>query len=178
MISHKLFRSINVVSHRLNTINRSYALTQRYLSAGIVQHRDVPGNKANDKFEFTSTNQSTIKKILAKFPNNYKQSAIIPLLVLAQEQNNNWLTIGAMNKVAEICNVPQIRVYEVATFYSQFNREKVGKFHLQVCGTTPCQLRGSELIMDTISKFANIQKGMYCIVFDRCHIVLSCNIPT
>lgn len=80
---------------------------------------------------------------MKKYPLNWKRSAIIPLLHLAQKQNNNFLSLSAMKKVAKITEVNEMDVYEVATFYTMFNRERVGKFHLQICGTTPCQLRGS-----------------------------------
>ena len=72
--------------------------------------------------------------ILSKYPDNYKQSAMIPLLDLAQRQNGNFLTLSAMNKVAKILDVAPMRVYEVATFYTMFNREKVGKYFIQLCG--------------------------------------------
>jgi NADH dehydrogenase (ubiquinone) flavoprotein 2 len=66
------------------------------------------------------------------------QAAMIPLLDLAQRQNGGWLPLAAMDKVAQICNVAPVRVYEVASFYTMFNRTPVGKYFLQVCGTTPC----------------------------------------
>jgi NADH dehydrogenase (ubiquinone) flavoprotein 2 len=82
---------------------------------------------------------------MSRYPDNPKgkRSATIPLLMLAQKQNDNFLSINAMKKVAKILELNEMDVYEVATFYTMFNRARVGKFHLQVCGTTPCQLRGS-----------------------------------
>jgi len=80
--------------------------------------------------------------ILSRYPENYKQAAIIPLLDLAQRQAGGWLPLAAMDKVAKIVEVAPLRVYEVATFYTMFNREKVGKYFIQVrknlaidCGT-------------------------------------------
>ena len=69
---------------------------------------------------------------------------MIPLLDLAQRQCGNFLPISAMKKVAEVCGVPPVRVYEVASFYTMFNRERVGKYFIQLCGTTPCMVNGSE----------------------------------
>lgn len=68
--------------------------------------------------------------MLKKYPGNYQKSAVIPMLFLAQKQNDNFLSVSAMNKVAEILNMPYMEVYEVASFYTMFNRKKVGKFHL------------------------------------------------
>ena len=84
-----------------------------------------------------------VKETLARYPDNYKRSAMIPLLTLAQTQNKGFLTLNAMNRVAEVLEVAPIRVYEVATFYTMFNRSKMGKYHLMVCGTTPCMVRGA-----------------------------------
>ncbi|TGZ50434.1 hypothetical protein CRM22_010827 [Opisthorchis felineus] len=85
---------------------------------------------------------------------------MIPALDLAQRQHG-WLPISAMNKVAEILGVPPMRAYEVATFYTMFNRQPVGKFHVQLCTTTPCMLGGvgSDLILDTIQKHLGIKAG-------------------
>ena len=87
-----------------------------------LQHRDTPDNNANTPFEWNEASLKEIPRILAKYPKNYKQSAVMPLLTLAQEQDNNWLTLAKMNKVAEMLDMPPIRVYEVATFYSMYNR--------------------------------------------------------
>lgn len=87
------------------------------------QHQDEPDNNEHTTFEFTEANYAKIEKILKKYPRNYKQSAVMPLLDLAQRQNNNFLTLAAMNKVATILEMPEIRVYEVATFFSMYNRQ-------------------------------------------------------
>lgn len=81
------------------------------------------------------------------------------MLYLAQEQSGNWVTLAAMNKIAKILDMTEIEVYEVASFYSMFNREPVGKFHLQVCGTTPCMVCGARDIIKTIEKECGIVKG-------------------
>ena len=99
-----------------------------------------------------NTTTTQVERILSKYPSNYKQSGIIPLLDLAQRQAGGWLPLAAMDKVAKIVGVAPMRVYEVATFYTMFNREKVGKYFMQLCGTTPCMICGSEDIKRTIEK--------------------------
>lgn len=78
-------------------------------------------------------------------------------MFLAQKQNDNFLTLAAMNKVAKVLEMTPMQVYEVASFYTMFNREKRGKYHLQVCGTTPCMLRGAAQIIQAVKDFANIE---------------------
>lgn len=90
---------------------------------------------------------------------NTRQSAVIPLLDLAQQQNAGWVPLAAMNKIASILEVAPIRVYEVATFYTMFNRSPVGKYHVFVCGTTPCMLRGSAGIEAALAKHWGIERG-------------------
>ncbi len=104
----------------------------------------------NDSFDWSKDNFNKISKILKKYPSNKSQSAVIPLLDLAQRQNNGWLSKNSMEKVAETLSMSYIRVLEVATFYSMFNLEPIGKNFVQICRTTPCWLRGS----DKLSKIA------------------------
>ncbi|KAK9917341.1 hypothetical protein WJX75_003369 [Coccomyxa subellipsoidea] len=122
-------------------------------------HRHSPKNNWETPFDFTPENYERVAEVLAKFPTNYKQSACIPLLDLAQQQNNGWLSLNAMNKVAQIIEVPPIRVYEVATFYTMFNRSPIGKYHIMVCGTTPCMLCGSRSISAAIKDHLKIDYG-------------------
>jgi NADH-quinone oxidoreductase subunit E len=100
-------------------------------------------------FSFTPENLALAKKIIAKYPEGRQASAVIPLLDIAQRQNDNWLPRAAMDCVADMLEVPRIKVYEVATFYTMFNRDPVGKNFIQVCTTTPCWLRGSDAIVKT-----------------------------
>lgn len=97
--------------------------------------------------------------MLGRYPSNYKAAGIIPLLDLAQRQAGGWLPLAAMDKVAKLCGVAPIKVYEVATFYTMFNREKTGKYFIQLCGTTPCMICGSEDIKKTIEKHLNMKEG-------------------
>lgn len=90
----------------------------------------------------TQANYKVINEIIARYPPNYKQSAVIPVLDIAQQQNGGTVTLAVMNKIAEILDMAPIRVYEVATFYTMFNRSKIGKYHVQICGTTPCRCVG------------------------------------
>ena len=96
-----------------------------------------------DSFEFAAETEDKISFWLGKYPEDRKRSAVIPLLWLAQKDNAGWLSEPAMREVAERLEMPYIRVYEVATFYTMFRLKPVGKHHVQLCGTTPCMLRGA-----------------------------------
>lgn len=110
-------------------------------------------------FKFTDKNLKEAKKIIAKYPGGRQASAVIPLLHLAQKQNENYLTLEAMNYVAEMISMPPIKVYEVAHFYTMFNHKPVGKYHLQLCTTTPCCLQNLQPLIDTIKEKVGIQAG-------------------
>lgn len=125
----------------------------------IASHRNTAGNDEEAYFDFSAENYKRVEMILARYPENYKQAGIIPLLDLAQRQAGGWLPLVAMNKVAKIVGVAPIRVYEVATFYTMFNREKVGKYFIQLCGTTPCMICGSEHIKKVIEDHLHIKEG-------------------
>ena len=99
--------------------------------------------KDKNIFEWSQENFNKAEKIIKKYPLKKQQSAVIPLLDLAQRQNKGWLNQKALEKVAETLSMSFIRVLEVATFYSMFNLEPVGKNYIQICRTTPCWLRGS-----------------------------------
>jgi len=99
-------------------------------------------------FAFTAKNLSWAKKTIKKYPNGKQASAVIPVLWRAQEQHDGWVSRAAMEEVGRMLDMPFIRVYEIATFYTMFQLAPVGKkAHIQVCGTTPCMLRGSEDLM-------------------------------
>lgn len=123
------------------------------------QHIDEEDNNASTPFDFSVENWEKVHAVLARYPTNYKKSATIPLLDLAQRQNGNHLTLAAMKKVAKILEVPDMAVYEVATFYTMFNRTPVGKYFIQLCGTTPCMVNGAEHISATIQKHLGIGEG-------------------
>ena len=104
-------------------------------------------------FQFTDKNLKKIEIEISKYPKERKASAVLALLYLAQDQNDNWIPLAAIRKVAEILEMPYIKVYEVATFYSMFNLAPVGKYFVQVCTTTPCMIRGSKKITDICKKY-------------------------
>jgi NADH-quinone oxidoreductase subunit E len=100
-------------------------------------------------FAFSAANEAWVAATIAKYPSGKQASAVIPLLMRAQEQHSNWLPEPAIRLVAERLGMAYIRVYEIATFYTQFQLAPVGtKAHVQVCGTTPCMLRGAEALKD------------------------------
>tara|TARA_B100000029_G_C17342763_1_gene875915 strand:- start:222 stop:827 length:606 start_codon:yes stop_codon:yes gene_type:complete len=103
-------------------------------------------------FKFSEENLLKVKKIIEKYPKNKEQSAVMPLLYLVQKQNQNWIPLVAMKYLAKILNMPYIKVYEVATFYSMFNLAPTGKYFLQVCTTTPCMIRGAYKIVDVCKR--------------------------
>ena len=101
-------------------------------------------DKQPESFAFTPENQAWAEKEIKKYPPGRQASAIIALMWRAQKQNDYWLPRPAIEKVAEMLDMPFIRALEVATFYTMFNLEPVGEFYVQLCGTTPCVLCGAE----------------------------------
>jgi len=116
-------------------------------------------NNEKDLFEWSETNFLKAKKIIEKYPSERKQSAVIPLLDLAQRQNKGWLNKKALEKVAETLSMSFIRVLEVATFYSMFNLEPIGKNYIQICRTTPCWLRGSDKLLNIAKEVTGCSLG-------------------
>lgn len=110
-------------------------------------------------FEFTTENKEKIDIILKRYPEGRKASAILPLFDLAQRQCGGWLPASAIEVVTQLLDISLIRGYEVATFYTMFNLKPVGKYHVQICGTTPCMLRGSEDLKKTCQKKFGIDMG-------------------
>ena len=114
-------------------------------------------------FAWTPANEKEVERILGRYPPGRQHSAIIPLLHLAQYQmgaatGHAWLPVPVIEFVAKAIEMPYIRAYEVATFYTMFNLAPVGRFHVQVCGTTPCMLRGSDDVMKAC-KDKGLKKG-------------------
>jgi NADH-quinone oxidoreductase subunit E len=100
------------------------------------------------EFSFTDANRAWAQQQIAKYPSGRQASAVIPLLWRAQEQAGGWLPQKAIEYVGELLGMARIRVLEVATFYTMFNLAPVGAYHVQLCGTTPCVLRGAEALKD------------------------------
>jgi len=110
-------------------------------------------------FFFTPENLAAAKKIVAKYPAGKQASAILPLLDLAQRQAGGWLPRAAIAYVAELLEMPAIRAFEVAGFYTMFNLEPVGKYLVQLCRTTPCWLKGGEAIARACEAKLGIKLG-------------------
>ena len=108
-------------------------------------------------FEFNSENQKKLREILAKYPTARKKSAVMPLLDLAQRQNENWISKDVISCIAGILEMPEIKVYEVASFYTMYNLKPVGKYLLQFCKTTPCMLRGIDQIVKSCKEKLGIE---------------------
>jgi len=128
----------------------------------------------SESFKFNDENLATAKKIIARYPEGRQHSAVIALLDLGQRQNNGHASDAVIDAVADILDMPRIRVMEVATFYTMINRKPVGKYHLQCCTTTPCWLRGSSDVVDAIRKHLGIdfaettRDGMFSMVEVEC----------
>ena len=112
-----------------------------------------------NEFSFNNDNLAKAKSILKMYPSNFTESAIMPLLSIAQNQNNGWLPKKAIEYISGLINVPEIKVLELATFYSMYNLSPVGKFHIEVCTTTPCMLRGSDSMLNLCKKKLGIDVG-------------------
>jgi len=110
-------------------------------------------------FEFTKDNIELAKKIIAKYPKGQQRSAVMPLLDLAQKQHNNWIPKAAMDYIAAMLGLAPMQVYEIATFYTMYNKQPVGKFLIQICRTTPCWLRGSDDITAACKQKLGIDVG-------------------
>lgn len=113
---------------------------------------------ADKPMQWSKAAKERIERILTRYPENQKQSAVIPLLKLAQDESGGWLPVPAMQLVAETLAMPYIRVYEVATFYTMFNLQPVGKYHVQVCTNCSCMIRGSGEIVKTVREETGLAK--------------------
>jgi NADH-quinone oxidoreductase subunit E len=134
-----------------------------------------------ESFEFTQENMAWLEKQIAKYPDGRQASAVVPALWQAQKQNDYWLPQAAIEKVAELLGMPKIRVLEVATFYTMFNLEPVGKYYIQLCGTTPCMLCGSDNLIKVLERRVGSQRkvtadGMFSWLEVEC-LGACCNAP-
>ncbi len=115
--------------------------------------------KQPETFEFDVVNKAEAEKIISRYPEGRQASAVLPLLDLAQRQFGGWLPTAAMDCVAVLLSMPPIRVYEVASFYTMYNLDPVGKNFVQVCTTTPCALRGCAGILNACRDELGIEVG-------------------
>jgi len=116
-------------------------------------------NISDEIFNWSEENFKKAAVIIKKYPDSRQQSAVIPLLDLAQRQNSGWLSKTAIEKVAENLSMSYIRVLEVATFYSMFNLKPIGKNYIQICRTTPCWLRGSDKLLNIAKEVTGCSLG-------------------
>ncbi|MGG5808359.1 complex I 24 kDa subunit family protein [Falsiroseomonas sp. CW058] len=127
--------------------------------AADQQHPEQPAH-----FAFDAESEAQIERIVARYPAGKQASAVIPLLYVAQKQmgrqtGSAWVPKVAMDVIAGRLSMPPIRVYEVATFYFMFNTRPIGRVHLQLCGTTPCMLRGSDEVLRACHDAAQVKVG-------------------
>jgi NADH-quinone oxidoreductase subunit E len=115
--------------------------------------------EATEKIQFSPEAMELVQKQIAKFPEGKHKSALLSILHIAQAELGGWLSPEVMDYVASILKIEPIEVYEVATFYSQYYTEPVGKYVFEVCHTGPCQLRGSDEIIAYMEKKLGIKKG-------------------
>ena len=133
-------------------------------------------------FTFTAENAEAAQGFIARYPDGRQHSAVMPILDLAQRQNNGWLSNAAIAHVSDLLDMPRIRVQEVASFYSMYHLKPVGKHVVGVCTTTPCWLRGSAEILDTCRAVLGIgvgettEDGLFTLIEVEC-LGACCNAP-
>ncbi|CDU23259.1 probable NADH-ubiquinone oxidoreductase 24 kDa subunit, mitochondrial precursor [Sporisorium scitamineum] len=170
--SRSLMRSVAGAAARSNLVavassssrtaaSRSLTTSTARSSDALFVHRNTDYNNPGIPFEFNEENKKMAQEIISHYPEQYKKAAMIPLLDLGQRQNSGWVSISVMNYVAKLLEMPPMRVYEVATFYTMFNREPVGQYFLQLCTTTPCMLGGcgSTKILEALEGKLGIKAG-------------------
>ena len=126
-----------------------------------------PSKDQPENFDFNPASLEAAKSIIAKYPKDKQQSAVMALLYIAQKQNSNWIPLAAMKYIGKLLDMPYIKVYEVAAFYTMYNLAPVGKHFIQICTTTPCMIRGAyklvEACKEKISKNENeLSKDQSC----------------
>ncbi|MDA9646295.1 NADH-quinone oxidoreductase subunit NuoE [Candidatus Pelagibacter sp.] len=118
-----------------------------------------PSKEQPENFDFSSSSLEAAKAIVAKYPKDKQQSAVMALLYIAQKQNNNWIPLAAMKYIGKFLDMPYIKVYEVATFYTMYNLAPVGKNFVQVCTTTPCMIRGAYKLVEACKEKISINEN-------------------
>jgi NADH-quinone oxidoreductase E subunit len=125
----------------------------------VVSGKVVAPHAQPESFKFTVKVMEEVREIIARYPEGRQASTVLPVLMIAQRECGNWLPKAAMDTVAELLDMPPMKVYEVATFYTMYNLEPIGKYHVQLCTTTPCWLRGSDAIVKAASEHLGIGLG-------------------
>jgi NADH-quinone oxidoreductase E subunit len=144
---------------RPQALSRSLHVTPVSNAKVHNKHIDEEYNQDDTPFEWSKESLVAIEDVLSKYPSNYPMSAAIPVLWIAQKQHGGWLPLAAMNATAEVCKMAPILVYEVATFYTMFNRKKIGKYNIQMCTTTPCMVLGAYEVLDQIKSHLSMEVG-------------------
>jgi len=141
----------------LNIGARAAALSSsmRHFS-GEMRHHNTDTNNTRIPWDFTMESYAKIEQIMSKFPRSRRKSGVIPLLHLAQTQTGGYIPVTAMYKIAKICEVPPMQVFQTVTFYAMFNRKPVGKYHIQFCVTTPCMLCGVDDLIHRTEAYLNV----------------------
>ncbi|PWY68637.1 putative NADH-ubiquinone dehydrogenase 24 kDa subunit [Aspergillus heteromorphus CBS 117.55] len=154
--ARQLFQSLP----KTQTQYRPFSAAPQRCSDSLAVHRNKPDNNPTVPFKFSEQNLKLIDEILKRYPPQYKKGAVMPVLDVGQRQHG-YTSISVMNEVARLLEMPPMRVYEVATFYTMYNREPVGKYFVQLCTTTPCQLGGcgSTKIVEAITEHLGITPG-------------------
>jgi len=111
------------------------------------------------EFKFSKENMKLVEHHIAKYPKGKQASAVMPLLEIAQNQNGGWIPEAAMEEIGRLLDMPRIKVFEVATFYTMYNLSPKGKHHMQFCTTTPCWLAGSADVVKACEKHLGIKLG-------------------
>lgn len=145
---------------------RSFQMSSVRFDA-LATHKNTSYNNLDTDWEFTKESMDEIAVILKKYPPNYKRSAVMPLLFIAQKQTEKmpehkamgWVPLAAMNKIAVVLDMPPMRVYEVASFYTMYNRQPLGVHNLQVCTTSPCMVCNAYGILDALKNHLKIDVG-------------------
>lgn len=119
----------------------------------------VTTTEGTPPFNFSTEALAECKRIIARYPEGRSKSALLPILHIAQTENDGWLSVNAMDAVAQVLGIQHIEVYEVASFYSMYNLRPIGRHLLEVCRTSPCMIRGSDDIIAYIEKKLNIHVG-------------------
>ncbi|KAJ2947926.1 hypothetical protein O0L34_g9719 [Tuta absoluta] len=153
-----MFSLIKSIQPSVFRYARRISTSGRLSSEELVVHRDSKDNNANIPFEFTDANMTRLVAIIKNYPVGCQRSAVGAALDLVQRQIG-WIPISAMHKVADLLHMPRMRVYEWATFYTMCKRRYRGHFHVKVCKTTPCMLRGSDIILQAVENACCCRAG-------------------
>ncbi|MCY7408942.1 MAG: NAD(P)H-dependent oxidoreductase subunit E [Chitinophagales bacterium] len=115
--------------------------------------------KSGKQVEFSPAAMDRAREIISRYPDGKQKSALLPLLHLVQDEFGNWLSVDSMDYIARLLHIQPIEVYEVATFYSMYNMQPVGRFLLEICHTGPCEIRGAEELISTLQNKLLIKVG-------------------